>query len=545
MNGVHSALASVDRPVAPMSPELLADGAVYTPELLAQALDVMELSMSDDFRAMVGPAARAEGIATVLGRSELAMRARLIMADAQGRLGDVAALGRTAKAVNEWAYEHGDTYLVARSHRQLSIFFRRIGDAAESLTHALRCVEHTTDTMLARLRAGHYVTLALVLDVNGSYADANERFEIALRIAADDPPMTLLVLNNMAFTAYELGDRDAARTLVERVRDIERRHRIRLDGLYLDTIARVELLLGRYADVERTLRPVLDDPCGALVTEGDALPVCLVTAAEALRRRGLLDRAQAALDQAARICDARSLAGVRADVRQAQAELYADACRFREAYEEHRRYHADTEALRSAQREARARALQAVLETEEVRRDREHYRQMAQRDALTGLYNRRYVDEQLVAILDAAASGDTLVSVGLVDLDFFKRVNDTLSHEVGDVVLRQVARLLVSSVTATEETGAGAPTIVARLGGEEFVLVLPGRSPAAALRYCEAARQAVRSFDWTPITGALAVTASIGVTTVRGATTQSALLGRADRNLYTAKREGRDRVVAD
>ena len=515
----------------------LAEDSARNPAALEAALDLIEGSLLEDFRSAAPPTADAERIATALGRADLVMRARLIAADIQGRRGDVAELGKRGRTINAWAYEHRHTYLIARSHRLLSIFFRRIGDAGEALAHALRCVEHTTDDMAPRIRAGHYMALALVLDINGSYSDARERFNTAFAIAQDDPVMSLAVLNNMAYTAYEIGDKDAAVEMVERMRGIARTHGVVLDGLYLDTIARVELLLERYIAVEDTLRPVLEDPSGPLDTDGDVLPTCLVTAAAALRRRGLLERAQLTLDEARRLCEERGLPAVTVDVQRQQAEIFAAAGRFQEAYEEYCRYHAATEALRSAEREARARALQATLEAEEARRDRERYRQLALHDALTGLHNRRYVDEFFATTLGIAASQGTPTSVALIDLDHFKRINDTLSHEVGDDVLRQVGTLLVGAVPA--------PGIAARLGGEEFVLVLPDTSAAKAQRIAEAARQAIRTHEWAALTGRLNVTVSVGVATAYGTTTQSALLGQADRNLYRAKRNGRDQLVSD
>jgi two-component system, cell cycle response regulator len=514
-----------------------ADDSARNPAALEAALDLIEGSLLEDFRSAAPPTADAERIAAALGRPDLVMRARLIAADIQGRRGDVAELGKRGRAINAWAYEHRHTYLIARSHRLLSIFFRRIGDAGEALAHALRCVEHTTDDMAPRIRAGHYMSLALVLDINGSYADARERFNTALKIAQNDPTMSLAVLNNMAYTAYEVGNKEAAVDLVDQMRAIAQTHGVLLDGLYLDTIARVELLLERFEAVDETLRPVLENPNGPLDTDGDVLPTCLVTAAEALRRRGLLSRAQLAIDAARELCDERGLPAILVDVQLQQAELFAAEGRFPEAYEEYRRYHAATEALRSAEREARARALQATLEAEEARRDRERYRQLALHDALTGLHNRRYVDEFFATTLNIAAAQGSPTSVALIDLDHFKHINDTLSHEVGDDVLRRVGTLLVAAVPP--------PGIAARLGGEEFVLVLPDTSPAMAQRIAEGARQAIRGHRWTELTGQLHVTVSVGVATAYGTTTQSALLGQADRNLYRAKRNGRDQLVAD
>jgi two-component system, cell cycle response regulator len=105
-------------------------------------------------------------------------------------------------------------------------------------------------------------------------------------------------------------------------------------------------------------------------------------------------------------------------------------------------------------------------------------------------------------------------------------------------VLQQVAQLL--SAAADE------PMIAARIGGEEFLLVMPGLDAHEAAECCERLRLRIRGHAWGPITGTLAVTTSVGVTTApEGRATVSSLLSLADRNLYVAKREGRDRVVAD
>jgi diguanylate cyclase (GGDEF)-like protein len=163
---------------------------------------------------------------------------------------------------------------------------------------------------------------------------------------------------------------------------------------------------------------------------------------------------------------------------------------------------------------------------------------MANRDALTGLHNRRYIDEYLPPLLEQAAEHGAPLSAALVDLDHFKRVNDTLSHAAGDLVLEQVAALLADVAV---DSG-----LVARLGGEEFLLVFPDTEADEAVRRCERLRRAIHEHLWRPVAGNIPVTASIGVTTVpNGRTTASALLAGADRNLYAAKRAGRNRVVAD
>jgi diguanylate cyclase (GGDEF)-like protein len=182
--------------------------------------------------------------------------------------------------------------------------------------------------------------------------------------------------------------------------------------------------------------------------------------------------------------------------------------------------------------------MQAVFEANEARRASEHFREMAHRDALTGLYNRRYVNERLPALLGEAAVNRTPISVAIADLDHFKRINDTLSHATGDTVLQHVGALL--------QEAASGPIIAARMGGEEFLLIFPGIDGEEATRRCDLLRLRIRTHGWQPVTGPLPVTTSIGVSTAPdGRATVPALLSQADRNLYAAKRAGRDRVVAD
>jgi diguanylate cyclase (GGDEF)-like protein len=268
------------------------------------------------------------------------------------------------------------------------------------------------------------------------------------------------------------------------------------------------------------------------------LPEVLLTLAEAQRLGGALDRAAATIERCLAVCAERGSADTGARARRELARLHATHGRWREAYEEQCRYDEASQALRSAEREEQARLTLLVFESREGQRESARFREMALRDALTGLYNRRFVDAQLPALLTRAAERGGPMSAALVDIDFFKRVNDTLSHEVGDLVLQRVASLLAGH--------AEEPATVARLGGEEFVVVLPESGAEDAQRRCEILRRAIQDHDWAPMTGDLPVTVSVGVSTAaQPGLTAAALLSQADRNLYAAKRSGRNRVMTD
>ena len=338
------------------------------------------------------------------------------------------------------------------------------------------------------IRARHLMTLAVSLDEAGSLEEGDRRFDeaLALATAIGDHELTLNILNNMAYTAFERDNEPGAWELVARMRRVQAVTGRALGALELDTIARIEMMGGHYDAVEDTLRTILEDGANSLVAshEGDAPAVCMLTLAEARRLAGRYTAAQEALDAAVKVAQDRGLDRVRAQAREEQAAIYASTGRFEEAYQEHRAFYAAATALHSAQREARARALQAVFEATEARRMSEHFREMAHRDALTGLYNRRYLNERLPALLAEAERHHAPLSLAILDLDHFKRVNDTLSHNTGDVVLQQVAQLLQDAVSG--------PMIAARMGGEEFLLILPSMDSYEAAERCERLRMRIR-----------------------------------------------------
>ncbi|MEV6595745.1 diguanylate cyclase [Actinoplanes sp. NPDC051346] len=515
--------------------------AVDTRAQLEASLEELEKRPVSWFRSVTVPAAVVERRAEALGFDDLAIRAKLLRAAVLVREGRLERGGRWAHQVLAWAQENDHPFLLARAHRTLSSFYRQIGDLAEGLTHAVQCNAHLTEDEPLDVRARHLMALGIALDESGSTAEGDRRFREALSIATavGDIELTLNILNNMAYTAYENNDEAAALDLVRHLREVETRSSRKFSAHELDTIARIEMMGGRYDAAEETLSALLEGGQSKVEShEGDAPAVCLLTLAEARRLDRRYSAAQQALDEAVRIAEERGLDRVRAKAREEQAALYAATGRFQDAYDEHRAFHKSATALHSAQREARARALQAVFEATEARRASEHFREMAHRDALTGLYNRRYVNERLPALLGEALVRRTPISVAILDLDHFKRVNDTLSHHTGDIVLQEIAQLLLETVSG--------PMIAARMGGEEFLLIMPGADAEEAAERCERLRLRIRAHAWEPVTGTLPVTASIGVTTSDdGRGSPSSLLSLADRNLYVAKREGRDRVVAD
>lgn len=157
---------------------------------------------------------------------------------------------------------------------------------------------------------------------------------------------------------------------------------------------------------------------------------------------------------------------------------------------------------------------------------------LALTDPLTGLRNRRHFHDLFDAHFTAAARHEAALTIILLDVDHFKRFNDTLGHPAGDVALATVASILRQNVRDRD--------LVARYGGEEFVVLLPGGDPAEGRRMAERLRARIARHPWPD----LPVTASFGVATMgRSTPIPSLLLDQADRALYASKHTGRNRVT--
>jgi diguanylate cyclase (GGDEF)-like protein/PAS domain S-box-containing protein len=158
----------------------------------------------------------------------------------------------------------------------------------------------------------------------------------------------------------------------------------------------------------------------------------------------------------------------------------------------------------------------------------------ARTDALTGLPNRREFNERLQRALQRARRSGLAVAVFALDLDHFKAINDTHGHAVGDEALRAFARRIRGPLRQSDH--------LARLGGEEFIVLLPGAPVSNALEIAERLRASVAEAPLVDVPR-VAVTVSIGVAAFRPGDRGTDLLARADTAAYAAKRSGRDRVV--
>ncbi len=166
--------------------------------------------------------------------------------------------------------------------------------------------------------------------------------------------------------------------------------------------------------------------------------------------------------------------------------------------------------------------------------------EMAITDVLTGLFNRRYMESHLATLIEQAKSRGKPLTALVLDIDYFKAINDSHGHDAGDDVLREFALRIRRSIRGID--------LACRYGGEEFVIVMPETDMAVAAMVAERLRRRIAADPFAIQQGArsIPVTISIGIAGVRGRDdSAAALLKRADQALYRAKRDGRNRVVPD
>jgi two-component system, cell cycle response regulator len=178
--------------------------------------------------------------------------------------------------------------------------------------------------------------------------------------------------------------------------------------------------------------------------------------------------------------------------------------------------------------------------TERLRDNVQMSIEMAITDALTGLFNRRYMESHLGTLIEQAIARGKPLTALVLDIDYFKSINDTHGHDAGDDVLREFALRIKRSIRGID--------LACRYGGEEFVVVMPETDMAVAAMVAERLRRRIAADPFAIQQGArtVPVTISIGIAALRGKDDNAAgLVKRADQALYRAKRDGRNRVVPD
>jgi len=171
----------------------------------------------------------------------------------------------------------------------------------------------------------------------------------------------------------------------------------------------------------------------------------------------------------------------------------------------------------------------------------ERLKQTSIRDSLTNIYNRRYVFERLYQILELYRREGNIFSIAIIDMDFFKKINDTYGHQAGDLVLKEFSEILTLSTRAYD--------ILGRYGGEEFIIVFQGSSKQASKAIVERILEKIREFNFRYKDKEIKITFSCGICEVtevhKDSLTVENIVNVADKRLYKAKNSGRNQIVID
>ncbi|MBE9397205.1 diguanylate cyclase [Pontibacterium sp. N1Y112] len=171
------------------------------------------------------------------------------------------------------------------------------------------------------------------------------------------------------------------------------------------------------------------------------------------------------------------------------------------------------------------------------RKQLEHQlKELSQRDALTGLLNRRYLQEDVTKRIAAYKRYKNSFSLAFLDIDYFKNINDTFGHDTGDYVLKELSLVVDKEKRESD--------VFARFGGEEFILVFPDTSQNAAAVFLERLRALIERLSFETPTGEVTFTVSMGLTEIMELDGDfDSIVKRADKALYEAKNQGRNRLV--
>lgn len=504
---------------------------------LAGELAALETMRYTDRRGLHERALAVLAVASRHGLVQEQARARLVIADEAGRADGISGAFEDVHAILRQGRANGDAAITARAEGIVAWCLWRMGAMGEALSHAVEAVRCLPDAAPAHFRVDHLMVLALMSALQSGDDSYVEPFQRVLADAEQlgNPHLLLASLNNFAWTCWSRGRAADALPLVARMEEVARDHGIALNSTLLDTVASVLLDVGQLTRAEEVAQSILDP--GVADAEARATPEALLTLAKLRHRRGLAGEALELVLRAEVLAAERGLPEITATATEDKSRLLAETGDHRGAYEALRTAHETSKRMRDRESDARATALHALFETDQMRRRSLALEELAERDSLTGLWNRRHLDRLLPDLLADHRGRGVALSVAIADLDHFKHINDTRSHLVGDATLARLGLLL--------ERAAPEPGFTARLGGEEFVFVLPGMDAARAAAFCESVRARVHAQRWDLITDGLGVTVSIGVATAPPAGSVADLLGRADEALYVAKRSGRDQVRSD
>ncbi len=519
----------------------------------------------------------AEGVtlATRLGAEGARLRCRAMVAEFVARHQSAADALPDALAVLGEAESGADPLALAQAHHTVAHCYDGLDCTAEALEHVYPGLEMYRvggDRLGEGRMLSFLAALSWRLGENDRAAELyRQAYDVVLE--CDDHSGAGVMLSALADLQREAGDLPSATATCERALEHFERAGMPLDS-YMAMTAYAEVLAatGRHDLAGLWAKRAAERnrlPDGSLANPRYELDVLLVLARTAQLPAG--DFAAARMTLQAAVTLAAELGAVRD---RAEAESLLAEALFAEgdvvgAYEHLRRSHQLTEKVMVDVHDRRIRALRVRFEVEQAQREALRYREQAeaqatviaelertrselaarmaelerlhaeivvlsQTDPLTGIANRRFMNDRLAELCRICLRYETPLSVAVFDVDRFKVINDRYGHGTGDAVLSALADLLRRHLRSTD--------VPARLGGDEFVVILPRTDIDEAFAAFLRLQAAVRAHPWHTIAPGLAVTITVGVAAASGDADPERLLSQADAALYRGKHAGRDTV---
>ena len=449
----------------------------------------------------------------------------------------------------------GDTKGEANAFNNLGIVYGYLGDYTNSLESQLKSLAVAQRFGFQAIEMRSLVNIASVYLEQDKPAEALEYLQQSLKLRSDEDPHTYAIAIGHIAKAYRgLGNFEQALAFGhESLQLMESLGDTATASYALKELGSINFQLGHFERAEEHFERSLAIIHSVGDRKGEAetklLFAKLLVAQE--KTAQAVDTVQSALVLADEI-------GARSESSEAHfvlSGLYKAKEQFVQAYEHLEKHLEVKEQLSNDMSIKRFEALRVKFETEQTEKEKEIYRlrtvelaaantelerlsqelfKQANEDPLTGLFNRRRLEQELSRELERARRSAGTLSVMICDIDNFKQVNDRFSHQTGDFVLQRVGKILKRYVRGAD--------VVARYGGEEFVILFPEASATEALIVCDRLREHIAAAPWHELHEDLKITMSMGICDDISLVDGFAMIDQADDKLYEAKRNGKNQV---
>jgi two-component system cell cycle response regulator len=528
-----------------------------------------ELARTGNAQRAFALAQEARELATMSGDRQLDAETRHAMGRCHFYLADfMPALEYLLEAAQIYQ-DCGDQSGAATAFAGVGLCQHRLGANDDAVASMLRALETARAEKLETLEINIYNSLGSALIAAGRHDEAKRYLAAGVELAqaTDNRNLLTKLLLSQSLLTKEHGDERAATDAAEaqgiyaqglaqatRALAIARELGNPYDEAHcLGQTGTMLRLLHSHAEADVILRQTLE--LGRELNDPHLQAEALVERGACLVAVGQFTEAQQCLSEAIVLARRIAARSVLAEACETLSRVFENAGEFQSALAMYKEFHSVREAELAASRKHAATAAQLWLDFQDASRRASQYRERAetlaadhaaltqkakaltevsQQDPLTGLLNRRGLDARLGSLLAASDAAEMPLTIALIDVDLFKRINDTFSHAVGDAVLRRVAAVIRAHCRQED--------LPVRYGGDEFLIVLAGIDLPTGTKVLQRMKRASDAVAWSAATPGLKVTLSIGIAARLPHGTVAATIAAADAALYDAKSAGRDRI---